>query len=150
MNDKYHITPDGYIFEILPDGSMKKLGSVADGELKSYDEISKGADNTPKVGTLSILYDGYWTIVDARYELYVNDKHFADFSFKKPFRFDIPIEQSEIKIKVKKWFYSNSFEFSVDPEKDHIAYLTYNRRMKWFNLTVRDENNNKVYKKSWW
>ena len=41
MNNKYHITSDGSIFEMQPDGSLKKLGSVADGQLNPYSDTNK-------------------------------------------------------------------------------------------------------------
>lgn len=37
MNDKYQITSDGTIFEIMSDGSINKLGKVTnDGKVESY------------------------------------------------------------------------------------------------------------------
>ena len=142
MDDKYHITSDGYIFEIQPDGSLKKLGSVSDGKINPYNPPT----TEPKIGTLSVLYDGVWVIMDATYELYYNDKKILDFSFKKPFRLDIPLEQSTVKLKVKRWFLSWSFKFNINPNKDYYCRLTYSRTAKQFNLTVYDESNKKVYK----
>lgn len=143
MNDKYHITSDGSIFEIQPDGSLKKLGSVADGAIKSYEESNK---TNQKVGTLTVLYDGEWVIIDGKYELHYNGKHIMDFSFKKPFRQDLPLEQPTVLLKVKKWFLSYSFKFTLDPTKDYYCRLTYSRMGKQFNLSVYDENNKRVWK----
>lgn len=143
INNKYHITSDGSIFEIQPDGSLKKLGSVADGIIKSYDESN---NSTQKTGTLTVFYEGVWTIFDVKYELHYNGKHVMDFSFKNPFRQDLPIEQPTVLLKVKKWFYSNSFKFTLDPTKDYYCKLTYSRMGKQFNLSVYDENNKRVWK----
>ena len=56
MNNKYHITSDGSIFEMQPDGSLKKLGSVADGQLNPYSDTNKTSN---KRGVLTVVYDGY-------------------------------------------------------------------------------------------
>lgn len=46
MNNKYHITSDGSIFEMQPDGSLKKLGSVADGQLNPYSDTNKTSNKS--------------------------------------------------------------------------------------------------------
>lgn len=109
------------------------------------------ASNVPtqlqqKTGTLTILYDGYWVLMDAKYEFQYNGQHYSDFSFKSPFKYELPLNQGDVKLKVKRSFLYWSFAFTLDPSKDYIGRLTYDRIAKQFNLIVRDENNRKVYK----
>lgn len=99
-----------------------------------------------KTGTLTILYDGYWVLLDAKYEFQYNGQHYSDFSFKSPFKYELPLYQGDIKLKVKRSFLYWAFAFTLDPSKDYIGRLTYDRIAKQFNLIVRDENNRKVYK----
>lgn len=100
----------------------------------------------PKVGTLTIFYDGYWVLIDAKYEFHYNGQHYSDFSFKSPFKYELPLVQGNVKLKVKKLFLYWTFAFLLDPSKDYTGRLTYDRIAKQFNLVVRDENNRKVYK----
>ena len=47
MNDKYQITSDGTIFEIMSDGSINKLGKVTnDGKVESYKSSTSATSTT--------------------------------------------------------------------------------------------------------
>lgn len=142
MNDRYKIMPDGTIFEILPDGSVKRVGHVDEGGVTRIED----EDNKPKKGTITFLYDGVWSLFDVKYHLTYNDKHIADISFKKPFRIDLPIDQERVKIRVRRFIFGVSCDVKLDPTKDYICRLTYSRYPKQFHLTIYDEHNKKVYK----
>lgn len=113
---------------------------------------SKGFLNNPfqqgknEYGTLTLVYDGYWIIMDATYELYYNDRLYADFSFKKSFRFELPLTTGDVRIRVKKLFLSWDFAFLLDSRHDYTGRLTYDRVSRQFNQVVRDWNGRQVYK----
>ena len=143
MNNKYHITSDGSIFEMQPDGSLKKLGSVADGQLNPYSDTNKTSN---KRGVLTVVYDGYWQLWDEQYKFFYNGKHISDFYFKKPFRYELPLEQEDNEIRVKRIIVNSCYRFKVDPTKNYLARLTYKRKPGVFCFVVYDEGNNKVFK----
>ncbi len=96
-------------------------------------------------GTLTFYYEGTWILFDTKYELIYNGKHVADFSFKHPFRIELPIESEKVTIRVKKSIFGVSCEAKLDPSKNYTCQFIYIRNPRQFHLDIYDESGCIVY-----
>ncbi len=90
-------------------------------------DVSSAAFSSQQtIGHLSISWPGKWMLIDTKVKVFVNDVHIGSYSFKKGFHVSIPIESTNVEIKIIYSIRTFTKNLFLELGKNYTLYLSYN------------------------
>ena len=95
--------------------------------VSNRDVSSAAISSQQTIGHLRISWPGTWMIIDAKVKVFVNDVHIGNYSFKKGFHVSVPIESTNVKVRVIYSIRTLEKDLFLELGKNYTLYLSYNR-----------------------
>lgn len=92
----------------------------------------------PRQGTITLSYSGFWALIDSKIRVSVNGYEVGYFSFKKPFRIDIPVTQVNMHLHaVLGGIRKADIDIHTTPGQCYQVFLDYDRILGGISFVLR-------------
>jgi hypothetical protein len=118
--------------------------AVSSAESQHIIDFNKDSSNDSNRGDLFIRWEGKWSIIDYKVQIWVNGIKQGDYSFKDGFEVIVPISSPEMVVETKLSFHKTKEVLTLNPQENYSYNLAYNTVSGSFGFILCDNDGNEL------
>ena len=118
--------------------------AVSSAESQHIIDFNKDSSNDSNRGNLFIRWEGKWSIIDYKVQIWVNGIKQGDYSFKDGFEVIVPISSPEMVVETKLSFHKTKEVLTLNPQENYSYNLAYNTVSGSFGFILCDNDGNEL------